>query len=102
MRGASITQQALAEKTGLTQATISRLLHGQDPKAQDLYKLSDFFSAPMDWLLVGTVTAFPGEVVQRAVAAQIVEILDALSDEISAKSDAAFKEVQSLIESINR
>ena len=50
-----VTQQELASACNMTQATVSRLLRGQDPSGIDLYRISQFFSVPMEWLLFGDI-----------------------------------------------
>lgn len=48
-----VSQQELAEACGMTQATVSRLLAGQEPKSGDLLRIAQFFSVSMEWLLIG-------------------------------------------------
>lgn len=85
-----VSQQELAAACDMTQATVSRLLAGQEPKSGDLFRIADFFSVPMEWLITGELprqenvkVAEEAEsylAVQKLTRKEMEEIHEALED----------------------
>jgi transcriptional regulator with XRE-family HTH domain len=85
-----ISQQELAAACSMTQATVSRLLNGQEPKSRDLLAIARFFQVPMEWLMTGENPSFENvKVAEAAVEYKgtskltkegMVKIYDALED----------------------
>jgi transcriptional regulator with XRE-family HTH domain len=51
MKARGATQKQLGKAVGITQASISRYLSGRTPKAEELFKLAEFFGVRADDLL---------------------------------------------------
>jgi transcriptional regulator with XRE-family HTH domain len=56
-----MSQDELAEATGLWQGTISRMENGWSPAASTVKKLSEYFDVPGEWLMGLDVPARNGE-----------------------------------------
>jgi len=47
------TQKELADRLGVTQASVCRYLHGQHPDRESIHKICDVTGVSADWLLSG-------------------------------------------------
>ncbi|NIS87622.1 MAG: helix-turn-helix transcriptional regulator [Nitrospinaceae bacterium] len=81
-----ITQEELAEWTGISYGSIQAYERGQIPKGDYLLKLADFFDCSTDWLLTGRgpLQRLPGRAPEEPSLdpGQVQESFDALQDSI--------------------
>jgi transcriptional regulator with XRE-family HTH domain len=61
MEASCLTQKALAEKIGVSQAAISKWLNGSIPRADQLALAATALGVSMEWLLIGEPDPNPAD-----------------------------------------
>lgn len=90
----NITQKDLAERIGLTQATLSRNINGvHEPRADVIKQIADYFKVSVDYILGNTTERKPQN-------EQITDINLAFYNQHGIVSEAQKKEIESFIEFI--